>query len=66
MPPIFYISMWLVIIILGAFLDWIGIVMIVVPLFTPIAAKLGFDPIWFAMMNRDNSTQLRVQFLRTR
>ncbi len=45
------ISMWLVIIIMGAFLDWIGIVMIVVPLFTPIAAKLGFDPIWFAMMN---------------
>jgi tripartite ATP-independent transporter DctM subunit len=45
------ISMWLVIIVMGAFLDWIGIVMIVVPLFTPIAAKLGFDPIWFAMMN---------------
>lgn len=45
------ISMWAVIIIMGAFLDWIGIVMIVVPLFTPIAAKLGFDPIWFAMMN---------------
>lgn len=45
------ISMWIVIIIMGAFLDWIGIVMIVVPLFTPIAAKLGFDPIWFALMN---------------
>jgi len=43
--------MWLIIIIMGAFLDWIGIVMIVVPLFTPIAAKLGFDPIWFAIMN---------------
>lgn len=45
------ITMWLIIIVLGAFIDWIGIVMIVVPLFTPIAASLGFNPIWFAMMN---------------
>ncbi len=45
------ISMWIVIIIMGAFLDWIGIVMIVVPLFTPIAAALGFHPVWFALMN---------------
>jgi TRAP-type mannitol/chloroaromatic compound transport system permease large subunit len=36
---------------MGCFLDWIGIVMIVVPLFSPIAIKLGFDPIWFALMN---------------
>lgn len=33
------------------FLDWLGIVMIIVPLFTPIAVKLGFDPVWFALMN---------------
>jgi tripartite ATP-independent transporter DctM subunit len=45
------ITMWLIIVIMGCFLDWIGIVMIVVPLFSPIAVKLGFDPIWFAMMN---------------
>lgn len=45
------IFMWLIIFILGCFLDWVGIVMIVVPLFTPIAAKLGFDPVWFALMN---------------
>jgi len=45
------IAMWTIIIIMGCFLDWIGIVMIVVPLFSPIAIKLGFDPIWFALMN---------------
>lgn len=45
------ICMWAIIIVMGAFLDWIGIVMIVVPLFTPIANALGFDPIWFAIMN---------------
>lgn len=45
------ITMWLIIIVLGAFIDWIGIIMIAVPLFTPIAAELGFDPVWFAIMN---------------
>jgi tripartite ATP-independent transporter DctM subunit len=43
--------MWFIIFVMGAFIDWIGIVMIVVPLFTPIAVKLGFDPIWFSIMN---------------
>lgn len=45
------IAMWAIIVILGMFIDWIGIVMIVVPIFTPIAAALGIDPVWFAMMN---------------
>ena len=45
------IIMWIIIIIMGCFLDWIGIVMIVVPIFHPIIVKLGFDPIWFALMN---------------
>jgi tripartite ATP-independent transporter DctM subunit len=42
--------MLFVVFILGMFLDWIPIVLLVVPLYTPIAAKLGFDPIWFATM----------------
>lgn len=42
--------MLLTVTILGMFLDWIGIVYLVVPLFTPIALALGFDPIWFAML----------------
>jgi tripartite ATP-independent transporter DctM subunit len=40
----------LVIIILGMFIDWIGIIFIMIPLVTPIGAELGFDPIWFALM----------------
>lgn len=39
-----------VVFILGMFLDWIGIIMIVVPLFTPIAETLGVNAIWFALM----------------
>ena len=36
--------------ILGMFIDWIGIVLIMVPIITPIGAALGFDPLWFAIM----------------
>lgn len=36
--------------ILGFFIDWLGIIFIMVPIITPIAATLGFDPLWFAMM----------------
>jgi len=39
-----------IIFILGMLIDWIGIVFIMVPLMTPIAPALGFDPLWFAMM----------------
>lgn len=35
---------------LGMFIDWIGIVFIMVPIITPIGAALGFDALWFAMM----------------
>ena len=42
--------MWFIVIILGMFIDWMGIVMIVVPIFTPIILSLGIDPVWFAMM----------------
>jgi len=40
----------LIITFLGMFLDWLGIVLIVVPIITPIVASVGFDPLWFAMM----------------
>lgn len=43
-------AMMIIVFILGMFIDWIGIVLIIVPLFTPIAATLGFDAIWFALL----------------
>jgi len=39
-----------IVFILGMFIDWLGIVFIMVPLFTPIAETLGFDALWFAML----------------
>ena len=53
-------SIMLLLIIVGMFIDWIGIVFIVVPLITPIAEALGFDPIWFAVLVMVN---LQISFL---
>jgi len=36
--------------ILGMFIDWVGIIFLMVPILVPIISKLGFDPLWFAMM----------------
>jgi len=35
---------------LGFLIDWLGIIFIMVPIVTPVAATAGFDPLWFAMM----------------
>lgn len=40
----------LVIFVLGMFIDWIGIILIMIPIVSPIGVELGFDPLWFAMM----------------
>jgi len=45
-----FVVMLLIVFVLGMFLDWIPTVLVVVPIFTPIAATLGFDPVWFATM----------------
>ena len=39
-----------IVFILGMFIDWIGIIFIMVPIVTPIGDALGFDTLWFAMM----------------
>jgi len=44
------LAMFASIFMMGAFIDRIGILMIAVPLFTPIAAALGLNPLWFGMM----------------
>jgi len=54
------VAIMLLLILLGMFIDWMGIIFIVVPLITPIAAELGFDPIWFAVLVMLN---LQISFL---
>ena len=44
------LAMFAIVFVMGAFIDWVGILAIIVPLFTPIAAGLGLDALWFGMM----------------
>jgi len=57
---VIYSLMMIILIILGCFIDWVGIVLIVLPIFMPVSAALGFDPIWFVMMMAVN---LQMSFL---
>jgi tripartite ATP-independent transporter DctM subunit len=43
-----FVCMMAIVFVLGFLMDWIASLLIIVPLFTPIAATLGFDPLWFA------------------
>lgn len=36
--------------IMGFFLDWIELTLIILPLVAPVVASLGFDPIWFTVL----------------
>ena len=51
LEPIYIIVMFQIIwIILGCFIDWIGILFLTAPIFVPIAEKLGFDLVWLGVL----------------
>jgi len=39
-----------IIFILGFFIDWIGILFIMIPVVSPVGQLMGFDPLWFGLM----------------
>ena len=49
-PYVVFIIMMAVVFVMGMFIDWAAILLVVVPIFTPIAMDLDFNPLWFAMM----------------
>lgn len=49
-PYVVLAIMMTVVFFLGMFIDWAAILLVVVPIFTPIAMELGFNPLWFAML----------------
>lgn len=49
-PYIVFAIMMAVVFFMGMFIDWAAILLVVVPIFTPIAMDLEFNPLWFAMM----------------
>lgn len=44
------IIMQFILIFLGCFIDWAGILMLTTPIFLPIVISLGFDPIWYGVL----------------
>ncbi len=56
----FLILSMLIIMVLGFFIDFVEISYIVVPILAPIAANLGIDPIWYAILVAMN---LQTSFL---
>lgn len=51
LPPLaMVIAMQLIVLILGCFIDAISIMLLTVPIFYPIVASLGIDPIWFSVL----------------
>jgi len=58
-----YGILWLImgiLIFLGCFLDWVGIMLLCVPIFLPIIKILGFDPLWFGIIYNVN---MQMSFL---
>jgi len=55
-----YALIMVIYVILGCFIDWIGIIMITFPIFLPVAQALGFDMLWFVAMLAIN---LQLSFL---
>ena len=61
LKPMYVIFMMqIMFLILGAFMDWVGIVLLAMPVFLPIVLTMGFDPIWFGILFCVN---MQVSFL---
>ncbi len=39
-----------IVFILGMFMDWIGMLLVIVPIFVPIVNSIGAEPVWFAIL----------------
>lgn len=49
-PSIVLTIMMAIWVFLGFFLDWIGIMLLTMPIFLPAVKSFGFDPIWFGIL----------------
>ncbi|MBF9030404.1 TRAP transporter large permease subunit [Rhodobacterales bacterium HKCCE3408] len=49
-PAVILSVMVAVFLILGFFIDWIGILFLTMPIFLPVLTELGYDPVWFGIV----------------
>ena len=59
-PIVIIMVMMGILLVLGLFMDWIGIALLTLPIFVPIVTELGYDPIWFGVLFAVN---MQVSFL---
>ena len=52
--------MMAILLVLGMFLDWVGVALLTMPTFVPIVRELGYSPIWFGVVFCMN---MQVSFL---
>ena len=44
------LTMMFILILLGMFMDWIGILLLTSPIFLPIIIQLGYSPVWYGVL----------------
>ena len=49
-PIVIILIMMAVLIVMGTFMDWIGICLLTMPIFVPVIVALGYDPVWFGIL----------------
>ena len=49
-PTVVVLVMMAILFVLGAFLDWVGIALLTMPIFVPIIKSMGLDPVWFGVL----------------
>lgn len=49
-PIVIVLIMMGVLVIMGTFMDWIGICLLTMPIFVPVIVALGYDPVWFGIL----------------
>ncbi|UAB72248.1 TRAP transporter large permease subunit [Vibrio sp. SCSIO 43132] len=49
-PTVTLLIMMVILLVLGMFLDWVGVALLTMPIFVPIINSLGYDPIWFGVV----------------
>ena len=49
-PTVVVLLMMAILFVLGAFLDWVGIALLTMPIFVPIIVSMGLDPVWFGVL----------------
>ncbi len=45
-----FFAIMFIVFMLGMFIDWIGIILLMVPILIPVTRELGFDQVWFGIM----------------